>query len=149
MLKRTHLAVAFANAFYFLPYVNSKLIFFPVVLLSTLLPDVDNAFSSVGRHKIFRPLQWIFTHRGVIHSYTFAIVLSVLLAFYYPVLAFPFFLGYSFHLFLDAFTVQGIMPFWPLRKRAEGSITTGGRVENAIFFVMLIVDVALLAKLLF
>src|SRR3989344_2145555 len=130
MLKRTHLAVAFANAFYFLPYVNNKLVFFPVILLSTLLPDIDSAFSSVGRHKIFRPLQWIFNHRGAIHSYTVAMALSILLAFFYPVLAFPFFLGYSFHLFLDAFTVQGIAPFWPFKKRSEGRIVTGGRVEN-------------------
>lgn len=149
MLKRTHLAVAFANAFYFLPYVNNKLVFLPAVLLSTLLPDIDNAFSSVGRHKLLRPLQWVFSHRGVIHSYTLAMAGSILLAFFYPLLAFPFFLGYSFHLFLDSFTVQGIAPFWPLKKRSEGRITTGGRVENAIFFVMLIVDVALLAKLLF
>jgi len=149
MLRRTHLAVAFANAFYFIPYVNNKIVFLPVVLLATLLPDIDNAFSSVGGYKIFRPLQWIFSHRGVIHSYTLAIVLSVLIAFVYPVLAFPFFLGYSFHLFLDAFTVKGIMPFWPLKKRATGMITTGGKVENAIFFVVLIVDVALLAKLFF
>jgi len=114
-----------------------------------LLPDIDSAFSSVGRHKVFRPLQWVFSHRGIIHSYTFAMVLAIVLACFYPVLAFPFFLGYSFHLFLDAFTVQGITPFWPLSKKSEGKITTGGRVENAIFFVMLIVDVALLAKLFF
>lgn len=149
MLKRTHLAVAFANAFYFIPYVNNKILFLPVVLLATLFPDIDNAFSSVGSHKIFRPLQWIFCHRGVIHSYTLAIVLSVLIAFFYPVLAFPFFVGYSFHLFLDAFTVKGIQPFWPLKKRASGMISTGGKVENAIFFVMVIVDIALLVKLFF
>jgi len=133
MLKRTHLAVAFANAFYFLPYVSNKIIFFPVVFLGTLFPDIDNAFSSIGNYKIFRPVQWVFVHRGVIHSYTFAVVLSILLSFVYPVLAFPFFLGYSFHLFLDSFTVKGIKPFWPLKKRSSGMIATGGKVENAIF----------------
>jgi inner membrane protein len=147
MLKRTHLAVAFANGFYFLPYVSNKILFFPVVLLATLLPDIDTAFSSAGRHGIFRPVQWVFTHRGVIHSYTLAIFLSLLLAFFYPILAFPFFLGYSFHLFLDAFTVRGIQPFWPFKKRAEGMIRTGGAVENAIFVVVLIVDIGLLIKL--
>ncbi len=149
MLRRTHLAVAFANAFYFLPYVNNKILFFPVVFIGTLLPDIDNTFSTIGSYKIFRPVQWIFSHRGMIHSYTVAIILSVLLAFVYPVIAFPFFLGYSFHLFLDAFTVKGIMPFWPLKKRAVGMVRTGGRVETAIFIVVLIVDVALLAKLFF
>jgi len=147
MLTRTHVAVGLAVAFYFMPYVTHKIVFFPIILIASLLPDIDSAASAIGKHAVFRPLQWIFSHRGVIHSYTVCIVVSVLFAFFIPVLAFPFFLGYSFHLFMDSFTVQGIMVFWPLKQKSTGPVRTGGSVESAIFVVMVIVDFALLVKL--
>ncbi|MEK6855350.1 MAG: metal-dependent hydrolase [Nanoarchaeota archaeon] len=147
MLKRTHLAIGFAAALYFLPHMKNKAIFLSVVILATLLPDIDSGFSTLGKNKIFRPLQMLVHHRGVIHSYTVCIPLTILLSFYYPILAFPFFLGYSFHLFADSFTNQGIRPLWPLKFSSSGKIVTGGRIESAVFFTLLIVDAALLVKL--
>src|SRR3989344_8027685 len=124
MLLRTHIAIGLAVALFFLPHVNNKWIFFPIVLLSSILPDADSRFSTLGRKKVFRPLQMVSRHRGILHTYTFCIFISVLLAFYYPALALPFFLGYSFHLYADLFTPEGIMPFWPLKKRVTGHVTT-------------------------
>jgi len=147
MLGKTHIALAIANILYFLPYMNNEVIFSVTVLISSLLPDIDSAFSTLGEKKIFRPVQWVFGHRGFIHSFTFCIAVSLLLAFFYPVFAFPFFIGYGFHLLLDSFSVQGIRPFWPIKKESKGFIRTGGNVERAVFIVLVLVDLALLVKL--
>jgi membrane-bound metal-dependent hydrolase YbcI (DUF457 family) len=147
MLKKTHLAVGLGVALYFLPYVNEKLFFIPIVLATSLLPDIDSGFSTVGKSKIARPLQWMVEHRGIIHSFTFAGLVSVIIALFFPVIALPFFLGYAFHLLLDTFTPQGIKPFWPLKFKSSGVVRTGGTVEKTIFAVVLVVDFALFVRL--
>lgn len=141
MIKRTHLAIGLAAALYFLPFVNHKLLFIPVVLISSLLPDIDSSFSQLGKKNIFRPVQMVFTHRGPLHSYTLCIFFSLLFAFFYPIFALPFFLGYSFHLFADSFTINGIKPFWPFRFQSSGVVRTGGLIDGWIFIVFILVDV--------
>jgi len=140
MLKRTHLVVGLAVGLYFLPFVTHKFFFIPVILVASLLPDIDSGSSQLGRKKIFKPIQWTVSHRGIIHSYTLCIALSFLLAFFYPFLALPFFLGYSFHLLLDSFTIHGIKPFWPLKFKSTGKIRTGGRVESGIFITFAVLS---------
>ena len=147
MIKKTHLVIGLAIALYFLPFVRNKLLFIPVVLISSLLPDVDSGFSAVGRKKLFRPVQMVFTHRGPLHSYTICILISLIFAFFYPILALPFFLGYSFHLFADSFTVNGIKPFWPFKIESTGVARTGGMIDRWLFLVFVIVDILLFALL--
>ena len=147
MLWKTHLAIGAAAALYFLPFMNNKLMFLPVVLISSLLPDVDTGSSYLGHRGIFRPIQWLFSHRGFIHSYTFCIGLAFVFALFYPVMAFPFFLGYSFHLAADSFTEQGIRPFWPLDATIKGFVTTGGRTEYMTFVTFVLFDIVLFVVL--
>ena len=149
MIWKTHLAIGLAVALLFLNHVSKPLIFIPVVLFFSLFPDIDSSFSFIGKKIIFRPLQWSVEHRGIIHSYTICIALSLLMAFFYPVLALPFFLGYSFHLFADSFTQQGIKPFWPLKAVSKGSVSTGGKVEKAIFYTFVIVDSVLIGSMIY
>jgi len=151
MLRRTHIAIALAVALYFVPYVSQKLklLFIPIVIVSTLLPDLDSGFSRIGRGVISKPIQMFTEHRGILHSYTLCLALSVLFAFFYPIVALPFFLGYSFHLFADSFTVRGIKPFWPLKFVASGNVNTGGKAEMAIFWVFVLIDVFMVVFLLF
>lgn len=137
------MAVGLAIALYFLPFANHKLLFIPVILISSLLPDIDSAFSVIGRKKIFRPVQMVLTHRGPLHSYTVCILISLLFAFLYPIFALPFFLGYSFHLFLDSFTINGIKPFWPLKYQSSGVVKTGGIIDTWIFLIFIIIDILL------
>ncbi len=148
MLRRTHIAIGLAVALYFIPYVAHKLLFIPLVILSTLLPDLDSQFSRIGRKAIAKPMQLLSDHRGFLHSYTFCIAISLFFAFFYPIVALPFFLGYSFHLFADSFTVKGIKPFWPLKFASSGNVNTGGKVEIAIFWVFVLIDVVLSVFLL-
>ncbi len=139
-MYRTHLAFALFLACLVAPFVIHLWIFFPVVLVSSFLPDIDSMHSYVGHRKIFRPLQWIVQHRSVLHSFTFCFLVSLGLALYFPVIALPFFLGYTSHLFGDALTLEGIRPFWPKKDSISGKVLTGGKFEMIIFFSLIVVD---------
>jgi membrane-bound metal-dependent hydrolase YbcI (DUF457 family) len=143
MLRRTHIAIGLAIGLYFLPFINHKLLFIPIILIASVLPDIDSISSHIGKRKIFRPLQAIFVHRGPLHSYTFCVGFSFVFAFIYPVVALPFFLGYSFHLFADSFTRRGLRPFWPLKFVSSGVVRTGRIVDRTIFYTMVIIDLFL------
>ncbi|MDP1695431.1 MAG: metal-dependent hydrolase [archaeon] len=147
MMLKTHLAVSTALMLFFLPSVSSKLIFIPVILIATLLPDIDCAYSTLGHHWIFKPLQFLTKHRGIVHSLTICIVISLIFAFYIPVIALPFFLGYASHLFVDSFTEEGIRVFWPLSDSVTGKVRTGGAIEEGIFYATLLANVVLLIAL--
>ncbi|HLF54056.1 MAG TPA: metal-dependent hydrolase [Candidatus Nanoarchaeia archaeon] len=147
MIKRTHFVIGLAFALLFLPHVNNKFIFFSVALICSLLPDIDSPNSYYGHHKIFRPLQWVSKHRGVFHSFTICIIASFAFAFFIPILALPFFLGYASHLAADSFTLEGITPFWPWKKTSNGFIRTGGHSEYPVFIGFLIIDALLFLRL--
>ena len=141
MLVRTHVAFAIFFVLIFFQYVSSPWIFVIIAMVATIIPDLDSKFSSYGRHIIFRPLQFFVTHRGIIHSFTTACLLSIAVAFFYPVASFGFFLGYSVHLLCDSFTKEGIQPFWPLKMKSSGPITSGGRFDETLFITMIFVDI--------
>jgi len=88
-------------------------------------------------------LQLLTKHRGMIHSFSFAILISIILAVFLPILSLGFFLGYSVHLICDSFTRDGIQPFWPLKARSSGFITSGGRIEETLFFSLVLLDIFL------
>lgn len=141
MLRRTHLAIGLAIALQFIHHVNHQFLFLLVIMVATVLPDIDSGFSSLGKNWFAKPVQALVSHRGFLHSYTFCILISALLALLYPIIALPFFMGYSFHLLADSFTVQGIRPFWPLKTVSKGVVTTGSMVEDAIFWTLVLLDV--------
>jgi len=143
---KTHLSIGIFLIAFFLPVVENKIIFCAVVLLASLLPDIDIASSYMGHKKIFRPLQWFVKHRGLIHSFSLCLVISLLLAYYLPLIVLPFFLGYSFHLLADSFSVDGIRPFWPLKKEVEGSIRVSGKRETLILLMLWIFSILLFLR---
>lgn len=144
MQLKTHLVITLAAILLFLPHVSNQYIFIPVAFIATFIPDIDSAFSFLGRFKGSRILQLFFKHRGVFHSLTFCALISIILAFFIPAIVFPFFLAYSLHLFADSFTVQGIRPFWPLKTPSKWRIKTGGVKETSLFVFLLIFDILLL-----
>lgn len=143
MLIKTHLAITLFFVLILISSVESKLVFVLVALIATFIPDIDSRFSSVGRRKIARVLQWFTRHRGITHSFTFLILITLFLVLFFPIISLGFFLGYGLHIFSDGFTKDGIRPFYPLKKRVNGSLKTGGRVETGIFVAFVIVDVFL------
>ncbi len=143
MLIRTHLAIAVFVMLLFIQHVNNPLIFVVVTLIATMLPDIDSAFSTLGKGKQWAILQFFVEHRGPIHSFTFCIIVALVLSFFFPSLAFGFFLGYGSHLFVDSFTKEGIVPFWPYDKKSKGPLKTGGVLESGVFLMFLLIDVFL------
>jgi membrane-bound metal-dependent hydrolase YbcI (DUF457 family) len=143
MLIRTHLAFIVLFLILFVPHVESEVLFIFIALISTMLPDIDTAFSTVGRFKGFRFLQFFVKHRGIFHSFTFAIFISLFLAIFWPVSSLPFFLGYGLHLFVDSFTKEGIIPFWPYSRRSFWRLRTGGIIETTLFLFLILADVLL------
>jgi len=143
MLLKTHMAFAVFLIILFFGHVTHPWIFIIMVLIATVLPDLDSNLSSFGRHLIFKPLQLLTKHRGIVHSFSFAILISIIIAIFWPILSLGFFLGYSVHLICDSFTRDGIQPFWPFKIKSSGYITTGGKIEETLFFTLIILDIFL------
>jgi len=144
MLLRTHIAVTVLFIILLINYVDDKLVFVLVALVATMLPDIDSRFSSLGKKKPFRLFQIFIKHRGVLHSFTFLILITVVLYFYLPIIGLGFLVGYGSHLLADCFTPAGIKPFYPWKKRLRWYIRTGGRIETVVFVIFLLWDVGLI-----
>ena len=130
---------------YFLPYVKNKLVFFPIVMIASLIPDIDSLISPKKNYKILKKFKSQ-SYKDFMHSYTLCIVLSLLIAFFYPILALPFFVGYSFHLFFDSLSADGTIPFWPLKIRSKGFIIPGGKTEKTIMVILGFLSILLLLR---
>jgi membrane-bound metal-dependent hydrolase YbcI (DUF457 family) len=144
MMIKTHLTVVIFFILLLLSQVEYSIIFALVALVTTFIPDVDTKFSTLGKKKIFRPFQFFVKHRGILHSFTLLLALTLILAFFVPVIALPFFLGYGLHIFMDSFTVDGVAPFYPYKKRVYGSVKNGSKIENFIFVSFIVVDLLML-----
>lgn len=143
MLLRTHVLITLFFVLLFFSHVSHQIIFVIVSFISTFIPDIDTKFSAPGNKKIFRPLQFFVKHRGILHSFTLLILLTVFFSFLIPILALPFFLGYGLHLLADSFTIEGIFPFYPSGKRAYWRIKTGGKSEIIVLVGFIIADLLL------
>jgi len=144
MFFRTHLIIALFFILIFFQYIENPIVFLPVVLLATIIPDIDSRFSRIGHYKIFRIFNFFVKHRGITHSFTFLAIVSVLIFFSFKEILLPFVLAYSLHLLLDGFTLSGISPFYPLKFRIKGRIKTGGIIEIILFVSFLLMDLFLL-----
>jgi len=140
--------IGFFASLFFIPNVNNKLVFLPIVLIASIIPDIDAVIAPKKDYKILRKLKTK-SYKDFMHSYTLCIVLSLLIAFFYPILALPFFVGYSFHLFFDSLTVGGTRPFWPLKVRSRGFIVPGGKAEKAITLILGFLSVLLILRYIF
>jgi len=141
---KTHLAITFLFILIFIPHISHlshKILFFVVVLISSILPDIDIRYSTLGKNKLARPLQLFVKHRDFVHSFTFCLILTLILVFLYPILALSFFIGYSIHLFIDSFTPEGIAFFWPYKLKSKGRIKTGSMVDKSLFLIFLVLDI--------
>ena len=148
MLAKTHLAITIFFVLIFLPYVFHTISFVIFSLIATLIPDIDSKFSKIGKNKGFRIIQLFLKHRGSLHSFFFLIFVTFLLVLFFPILSFPFFLGYGLHLITDSFTVSGIRLFYPFKLKYSGFIETGTRKETLIFVIFLFLNV-FLASIIF
>jgi membrane-bound metal-dependent hydrolase YbcI (DUF457 family) len=145
MLIKTHFAITIFGILLLISTVENKVVFVVVALIATFLPDVDSRYSVMGRKTLNRILFFFTKHRGIIHSFTFLIIVTLILLYILPSVALGFFVGYGFHLFADSFTSNGITPFYPFsKKKSSGFVTSGKKFEKFVFIIFIIIDLALL-----
>ncbi len=140
MQNKTHLAIATLTIIIFLQHVVYKWTFIAVFLISSFLPNLEGDITGKFFKRIFKPLKLFFRKRGVLHSFTFSLLLTLFLAFYFPIISLPFFLGHGLHLLVDAWTVEGIKPFWPFKLESKGRVKTGSAVDDSVFMVFVVLD---------
>jgi len=145
MLTRTHLAITVFGILLVISLIENKFVFVLTALIATLIPDIDCYYSYLGKHVVFRPLQWFTKHRGILHSFSFLILITIFFVLFIPVLAAGFFLGYGLHLFSDSFTKDGIQIFYPFKKKISGKLRTGSLFETGLFVVFILFDLLLLS----
>ena len=140
MYFKTHFTITIFGVLLLIGLIEHKFYFVFFAIIGTLIPDIDTRHSKWGKNRIFRPLQFFLGHRGPIHSFSFLILISILLYFWNPAISFGFFLGYGLHLIADSFTVMGIYPFWPLKRKWSWKIRTGKNVEGFLFILFVVID---------
>ena len=132
---------------------------YPVAIVASWLPDVDNPRSKLGNglgrlknpvlNAVTRPLSWAmratsFTllrtvgHRTLTHSLLgialFALPVWLFLG-RFPDLSLALVVGYASHVFADALNTRGVPLLWPLGKPFRllpGGIRSGGALEVAV-----------------
>jgi len=148
MLLKTHLAISLLAILILLSSVEYQAVFTVMVLISTLIPDIDTEFSGIGKKKVFRMVQFFARHRGLLHSFTFLLLVTLFFVLFMPVVALGFFLGYALHLLADSFTIEGIKPLYPFGKTINGKLRTGGRIETSIFIFFVVANLFIFGLIL-
>ena len=148
MLIRAHVAVALFVGLLFAEKFSYSSMFFVVLVVSSVLPDLDSFNSKIGRNFLSRVLTAFTKHRGIMHSLLFTGILFFILYFLRREFAYVFLIGYGLHLLLDCFTRQGVRLFSPFNFKIHGFLKSGGRIEDALFVGFLIVDIFLIVYVL-
>ena len=138
MLFYTHLAFALLTALYLMP----QQIF--LVLLGSMIPDIDNVHSKINEKlKITKLFGYLFKHRGFCHSLWFALLLFITISYLAPNIAGPILVGYISHLIIDSITKQGIDYLAPIASfKVKGFIETGMAGEKMVL-ISIILTIAL------
>lgn len=113
-------------------FSNGFLWFLIVAMLASMVPDIDNPSSKLGKNvKIFG---YVFLHRGFFHSLPALVLFTFIVWKLVPICAFAFFLGYISHLMLDNMNYQGIYWLYPLKYRIKGFTRSNGLFEKFLFY---------------
>lgn len=125
---------------------NNQVLFITTGTAASILPDLDHLHSKIGRK--LQPfsviLNYLFHHRGFVHSIFPPLLLYLLLVSIDSLIAMAIFIGYASHLLLDALTVSGIRPFHPILKfKLKGFVRANGISEKLVtvlfVFIMILV----------
>jgi inner membrane protein len=116
------------------------------VALGSLLPDIDEPKSKVGRKApiLSHGIKLFFGHRGITHTLLASIIVGSLLFYFskgFPSpLAIGLTIGYLFHILEDALSIEGVPLLFPITKKHFGIpiYRTGGLREYVILVVTLL-----------
>ncbi|MBS3163285.1 metal-dependent hydrolase [Candidatus Woesearchaeota archaeon] len=145
----THVAFALMASLVSAKYLHpsSLVLFIFVACFVSLVPDIDNRDSKIGKHVKF--ISKIFDHRGILHTIFPPIGLFLLFNYLsYNLLGIAALVGYSSHILIDAFTPEGINFLHPFTTfRVSGFIKTGTFLEIILFLLLSGFDVFYLLKM--
>lgn len=144
MLYYTHIAFAILIGIFAKDYfpVGNIILFFSILIISSLLLDIDDAGSKIGKKLgiISQLIEFFFDHRDFFHSFLFIIPVYLVLSIFTPSdVSIAFLLGSSSHLVLDSMTPAGIAAFYPFKYKVNGKIKTGSIGEKVLFGVILLI----------
>ena len=136
----THLAFGFLVGLLCIDFFNiaNQLQFMFFVLLASLFADIDHPDSKLGQW--FKPIGWLFSHRGFFHSLLAMILFSLIahFAFHKELITVAVLVGYASHLVIDALNHQGIAFFYPLQSlKLKGFLKVGGFAEYLLLFLFM------------
>lgn len=143
MLAKTHLAFGFLVGLVAMQFISTGniFIFFGLVLIGSLLPDIDSPNSTMSSRipVIPRIVQLFARHRGIFHSIFFAVIISGLFLYLTnKPYALALFIGYASHLVADGFTESGINFLHPVAKlHLSGFIKTGTYAEVVVLLIII------------
>ena len=151
MMYYTHVLFSIFVSLIAIDYFNikDKVIFLLIALFFSLLPDIDESRSKIGRRNklISKTIGFIFGHRGIFHTIYIPLVLFVLLDLINFEIAFACLIGYFSHLLLDALTKNGIKPFYPLFNiKIRGFFKTNSIFEKLFFLALVFVNLLIILK---
>ncbi len=152
MLARTHLAIGLLTAAVLYPILQIKwYLFFPAVLLGSILPDIDHEGSKINQIlPLTKHFAKLFRHRGFFHS-AYPVIFFIVLEFLTNMsgIGFALAIGYASHLLSDGLTPVGVNLLHPAAKlKIEGFIPTGGAFEVVVFIFAAILSIAQVIALL-
>src|SRR5574341_660493 len=153
MMGRTHMAIGLLAGLLLFKLFNQPWYYFiPLVVLGSLLPDVDHENSKINRMMpLTRWIPKVFVHRGFFHSIFPAAIIYI--GFHLAkldVVGIPIAIGYTSHLASDCFTRLGCNLLHPVSTfRIQGPIMTDGLMEWITLAGVLILNALIVAKNVF
>ena len=139
MLAKTHLAFGIFIGLILAPFLNtgSIWIFMGLVMIGSLLPDIDQPNSTISNKIPILPriINLLSKHRGIFHSVFFALIAFIISIYLIDkVYASAIFIGYFSHLLSDGMTKNGINFLHPVANlKLSGFIETGTTAELLLF----------------
>jgi len=115
---------------------GNEIIFFLLVLLGSILPDIDARRSKINQWTgiigIF--IAFFAKHRGLFHSLILHASLMFVITIYWSnYYAWALFLGYIAHIIGDSITKMGVQIFYPFSNfKVRGPLRSGGFTEGII-----------------
>lgn len=123
------------------------LIFVLVAIFGSMMPDIDNPSSKLGRN--IKIIGYTFKHRGFFHSIPSLILFTFICSRFFSITwTVAFFIGYLSHLILDNMTYQGIYWLYPFKYRIKGFTKSNSLFEKAFFYVNVVTALLLIVYFL-
>ena len=121
---------------------GSEVMFFLLVLLGSILPDIDERRSKINRWSgiIGSIVAFFAKHRGFFHSLLCYVLLFFVVYYYFSLYyAVALFIGYLAHMVGDGFTKMGVQPFYPFFEfKIRGPLKVGGMAEGAVMVLLVL-----------